>query len=99
VSTLDLLMGQLSTCRYMLIAVKSKIDIANLKTQLSSEFEMKNLGATKKILGIEISRDRKSDLLFFSQHSYIQKVLHCFNMNDCKPISTSIAPHFKLSHS
>jgi hypothetical protein len=28
----------------MLIAAKSKIDIANLKAQLSSEFEMKDLG-------------------------------------------------------
>ena len=25
------------------------------------------------------------------------KILHHFNMNDSKPVSTSIAPHFKLS--
>jgi hypothetical protein len=50
----------------MLIAAKSKIDITNLKEQLSSEFEMKGLGAAKKILGIEISRDMKSGLLFLS---------------------------------
>jgi hypothetical protein len=50
---------------------KSKIDIANLKAQLSSEFEMKDLDAAKKILGMEISRDRKSGLLFLSQHDYI----------------------------
>jgi hypothetical protein len=36
----------------MLIATKRKIDIANLKAQLSSKFEMKDLGAAKKILGI-----------------------------------------------
>jgi hypothetical protein len=34
----------------MLIAAKSKIDITNLKAQLSSEFEMKDLGAAKKII-------------------------------------------------
>jgi hypothetical protein len=50
----------------MLIVAKSKIDIANLKTQLSSEFEMKDLDAAKKILGMEITRDRKSGLLFLS---------------------------------
>jgi hypothetical protein len=83
----------------MLIAAKSKIDIANLKAQLSSEFEMKDLGATKKILGMEITRDRKSGLLFLSQHGYIQKVLRHFNMHDSKPVSTPIAPHFKLSSS
>jgi hypothetical protein len=55
----------------MLIAAKSKIDIANLKAQLSSEFEMKDLGGAKKILGMEITRDRKSGLLFLNQHGYI----------------------------
>jgi hypothetical protein len=50
----------------MLIVVKSKIAIANLKAQLSSEFEMKDLGAAKKILGMKITRDRKSGLLYLS---------------------------------
>jgi hypothetical protein len=45
---------------------RSKIDIANLKAQLSCKFEMKDLGAAKKILSMEISRDRKSGLLFLS---------------------------------
>jgi hypothetical protein len=83
----------------MLIAAKSKIDITNLKAQLSSKFELKDLSAAKKILGMEISRDRKSSLLFLSQHGYIQKVLHHFNMHDTKPVSTPIAPHYKLSSS
>jgi hypothetical protein len=83
----------------ILIAAKSKIDIANLKAQLSSEFEMKDLGAAKTILGMEITRDMKSGLLFLSQHGYIQKVLRHFNMHDSKPVSTPIAPHFKLSSS
>jgi len=81
----------------MLIAAKSKKDIAALKSQLSSEFEMKDLGAAKKILGMEITRDRNSGLLFLSQQNYIKKVLHRFNMNDAKFVSTPIAPHFKLS--
>jgi len=50
----------------MLIAAKSKKDIAALKSQLSSEFEMKDLGAAKKILGMEITRDKNSGLLFLS---------------------------------
>jgi hypothetical protein len=53
VSTLNLFMDHLYTCCYvdnMLIAAKSKIDITNLKAQLSSEFEMKDLGAAKKII-------------------------------------------------
>src|SRR5438128_1260663 len=65
----------------------------------SSEFDMKDLGVAKKILGMEIIRDRKSGLLFLSQQSYIKKVLHRFNMHDAKSVSTPIAPHFKLSAS
>jgi len=41
----------------MLIASKDKSLISKLKTQLSREFEMKDLGARKKILGMEIQRD------------------------------------------
>ena len=44
----------------MLIAAKSMSEINELKKQLGNEFEMKDLGAAKKILGMEISRDRPS---------------------------------------
>ena len=46
----------------MLIAAKHKVEIDNLKILLSSEFEMKNLGAAKKILSIEIWKDRRARL-------------------------------------
>jgi len=42
----------------MFIASKSIYDINELKTLLNNEFEMKNLGAAKKILDIEIHRER-----------------------------------------
>ncbi|GFY82365.1 hypothetical protein Acr_02g0006050 [Actinidia rufa] len=45
----------------MLIASKSKVEIDKLKAQLSQEFEMKNLGEAKKIMGMEIKRDRVKD--------------------------------------
>jgi hypothetical protein len=48
----------------MLIAAKNLVEINRLKTQLSGEFEMKDLGATKKILGMEIHRDREAGKLF-----------------------------------
>ena len=41
----------------MLIACKNMSEINMLKTQLQEEFEMKDLGAMKKILGMEIHRD------------------------------------------
>ncbi|TXG62446.1 hypothetical protein EZV62_009440 [Acer yangbiense] len=59
----------------MLIASSDITEIRKLKGQLSMEFEMKDLGAAKRILGMNISRDRRNNSLFVSQEDYIQKVL------------------------
>ncbi|CAA0830951.1 Uncharacterized mitochondrial protein AtMg00810 [Striga hermonthica] len=81
----------------MLIAAKNMRDIVDLKSLLSQEFEMKDLGAAKKILGMEIHRDRGSKKLWLSQKGYVEKVLQRFGMNEAKPVSTPLANHFKLS--
>ena len=44
----------------MLIASKSRFALDKLKKDLSSEFEMKDLGEAKKVLGMEIEGDRES---------------------------------------
>ena len=45
---------------------------------------MKDLGEASYILGIQIIRDRKNELLTLSQASYIDKVLARFSMQDSK---------------
>ncbi|KAJ4971061.1 hypothetical protein NE237_004160 [Protea cynaroides] len=60
----------------MLIAANNMSHIQVLKRQLSDEFEMKDLGAAKKILGMEIRRDRKVGKLYLLQKSYIEKGRH-----------------------
>ena len=81
----------------MLIAAKNMCDIQNLKILLNGEFDMKDLGAAKKILGMEIYRDRTQKRLFLSQKDYIQKILVRFGMADSKPISTPLSEKEKLS--
>ncbi len=82
----------------MLIASKSKVEIERLKTQLNLEFEMKDLGEAKKILGMEICRDRAHGRVSLSQKQYLKKVLQKFGMNEQKKVvSTPLASHFKLS--
>ncbi|KAG8496862.1 hypothetical protein CXB51_008020 [Gossypium anomalum] len=81
----------------MLIAVKDKGEIRKVKAQLSEEFEMKDLGPAKKILGMEILRDRKASKLYLNRKGYIEKVLCRFNMQNAKPVSTPLAAHFRLS--
>ena len=71
--------------------------IIKLKHQLSKEFGMKDLGPAKKILGMQIKRDKQRGTLQLSQSEYIKLVLHSFNMGDAKPVSTPLASHFRLS--
>ncbi|XP_075101416.1 secreted RxLR effector protein 161-like [Nicotiana tabacum] len=59
---------------------------------------MKDLGEAKKILGIEIKKDRHSKKLYLSQKEYLKRVIDRFGMNEnTKSVSTHLAPHFKLS--
>ncbi|KAK1694265.1 hypothetical protein QYE76_010962 [Lolium multiflorum] len=57
----------------MLIAAKSKKDITTLKSQLSSEFEMKDLGAAKKILALQCP-STDEDIEYMSRVPYSSAV-------------------------
>ena len=59
----------------MLIAVKSIVEVNKLKVLLSREFDIKDLGIAKKILGMEIRKDRDAKRLWLSQAGYVKKVL------------------------
>jgi hypothetical protein len=83
----------------MLLASKSMTEINRLKAQMARTFDMKDLGATKQILGMEILRDRKNGKLWLSQQKYVEKILLRFGMNNVKPVSIPLASHFKLSSS
>lgn len=59
----------------ILIASVGITKVKRVKWFLTFEYDMKNLGATRNILGIEILRDRKSDKLVLTQKSYLFKIL------------------------
>ena len=81
----------------MLVASRNKAEVQTLKSLLGSEFEMKDLGAAEKILGMEIRRDRDQRKLFLYQEGYILKVLKRFGMNASKPVSTPLTSSIRLS--
>ena len=58
---------------------------------------MKDLGAAKQIFCMRIIRDKANGTLKLSQSEYMKKILSKFNMNEAKPMSTSLGSHFKLS--
>ena len=63
------------------------------KKQLSSEFEMKDLGLTHFFLGLEIWQ--QSDAILVSQDKYTVDILRRFGMMDCKSMSTPMTLNLK----
>jgi len=68
-----------------------------LKTQLSSKFDMKDLGAANYILGMEIKRDRAKRKLWLNQRKYVETILQRFNMQNSKPVKVPIPVGVRLS--
>lgn len=58
---------------------------------------MKNLGSAKKILGMEIVKDRNERMLFLTQTNYVRKILDRFRMLSSKSVSIPLVAHVKLS--
>ena len=75
----------------MLLISKEKSKIDKLKEILNSEFDMKNMGEAKKILGINIKRDRKLKHLFLNQKEYLNKLIDKFSMRGAKPASLPLS--------
>jgi hypothetical protein len=83
----------------MLIAAKTIVEVTKLNVLLSREFDLKDLGVPKNILGMEICKDKDAKRLWLSQANYVKKVLERFSMENAKPVSTPLANHFCLSTS
>ncbi|KAH9681573.1 Integrase catalytic domain-containing protein [Citrus sinensis] len=59
----------------MLLASKYRSEIKKLKDLLNAEFEMKDMGCAKRIIGMDIIRNRAAGTLFVSQERYILKAV------------------------
>lgn len=78
------------------MAGSSKVDLKHVKDQLKKEFNLKDIGESKKILGIDIDRNRDQSLLYINQQAYCEKLINKFHLNEAKLVTTPIAQHFKL---
>ena len=66
----------------ILMASYDMQEIQKLKERLNDGFEMKDLGNAKRILGMDIMRDRNKGELFLSQQGYLRKVVERFKMKE-----------------
>jgi hypothetical protein len=79
----------------MLIIGNDKAFIAEVKSKLSAHFKMKDMGITKRFLGMEINRNTNGDVIL-SQCHYIERMLQRFGMQDCKPVYTPLDKNTQL---
>ena len=70
----------------LIVCGDSRLEIEKFKSAISKRFNMKDLGDLKRILGMEVKRDRKARTLEITQQTYIETMLKRFGLEDCKPI-------------
>jgi hypothetical protein len=81
------------------LASKSKSAIDSTVKELAQHFELRDLGDTRYLLGIEIIRDRPNRSLSLCQRQYIINMLDRFGLADSKPVSTPMEPGLHLDTS
>jgi hypothetical protein len=81
----------------MLLARNNMDEIKEVKMKLSSKFNMKDLDVVNFIPVMEIKRDQAIRKLWLNQRKYIETILKCFNMQECKPVKVPIHVGVKLT--
>ena len=64
----------------MLLVRNNMEVIKEVKSYISSMFDMKDLGVVNLIFGMEIKRNRVDRKLWLNQRKYVETILHRFNM-------------------
>lgn len=77
----------------LIIAGSNRSMVDAFKKAISQRFSMKDLGALKWILGMEVRRNRQLREIELSQTAYFDKVLERFGMTDCHPVGTPAEGH------
>jgi hypothetical protein len=79
----------------LIIASPSEDTIKNFKDDMRKQFSMKDLGESKEVLGITITRDRTKGTITLAQERYILQVLTRFNITptDRRKHSLPMSPH------
>jgi hypothetical protein len=81
----------------MLLVGNNMDVIKEVKSQLSSKFDMKDLGVASFSLGMEIKRDPANRKLWLNQRNYVEAILQSFNMHASKSVKVPIPIGVKLS--
>ena len=81
----------------LIIATDSVEEMQRVKSELTSKWSMKDMGALESILGIRVLRNRQDKTITLNQEKYIDNLLLKFKLGDVRAASTPLAPGCALS--
>lgn len=67
---------------------EDSVEWRELKHQLTTRFKVKDMGESKWMLGMHITRDRKARTIKLDQELYCKKALEKFGLAQCRSVST-----------
>ena len=80
----------------MILAGKDETEMKRVKEELSSKFDIKDLGKLSYFLGMSIIQNQEEKKTWMGQPTYTEKLLSKMGMSDCKPVSTPVNPRNHL---
>jgi len=83
----------------LLIAGSSLAIINRVKNQLKDNYDMKDLGVVKHILGCEVKHEEDTGTSYLTQFQYTKKAIEKFFGSELKPSETPADPNVVLSKS
>ena len=81
----------------IILGGKNESILCQVKQELSTKFDMKDLGLLHHFLGVTVIQDQLSESIWIGQPAYTEKVLHRFDMHNSKPVGSPVNPDVKLS--
>jgi Reverse transcriptase (RNA-dependent DNA polymerase) len=73
----------------------NKLALEGVIDSLKAAWPMNDMGEVRKVLGMEIVRDRENKTILVKQEKYIEKLLKTYGLQDCKPVDTPAVPEKK----
>ena len=81
----------------LIVAGKDKEQMKRVKEELSSKFDIKDLGKLSYFLGMSIVRNQEKKMTWMGQPTYAQTLLAKMGMSDCKPAKTPVDSGHRLT--
>ncbi len=80
----------------ILLAGKSQEKIAQVKSELGSHIQVKDMGELHYFLGVSVEQNTETGDTWIGQPAYTQAVIKKFGLENSKPVSTPVNPGTKL---